>query len=221
VAPATAYDGFQEFCLDSQQEELTQKIGLQFVSWGGSVRQQRWWWNVEKIPSQKTTISVWNKDFEWAHWTCDPSSRNIDYDCVIDDLSELTGFIGDTDPAVRAAGSQPQFAKEVGARLIGNVFGYLQTSKVSIADSPFVNWFQIEEAIAFDRKKVRKLLHSRRVGSIEIKTRNVDVPIDALRKEFKLVGEDSRTLLITRCGKSVIAILARRLPKGLTACQEP
>ncbi len=219
VAPATEYHEFRKFCIDHHRGEVAEKIGLQFISWGGSVRQQRWWWNVEKFPSQTTTISVASRGPEWAHWTCDPNHFDFDSDCLIDEPSKLTGFLGDTDPVVRAAGVQPQFASGIGTGIVGNVFGYLHTSQASVPDSPFINWFEIEEVIAFDRKKVRRLLQSRQVGIIEIKTRNVDIPLESLRKELKLVGEASRTLLITRCGKSVIAILARRVPKAITACQ--
>jgi hypothetical protein len=175
------------------------------------VRQQRWWWNIDAIPSQKKTISVWSNDSDWSHWTCDMEETDNDDRIIMDERIELHGFIGDTDPAVRAACAQPQLAAELEASIIGNSFGYLHSDQNYIADSPFVTWFQIDETIAFDRKKLRHTLQSMRVGTLEIKTRNVEVDIDSLRKELKLQGEESRTILITRFGKRVVAILAKRL----------
>jgi THUMP domain-like/Methyltransferase small domain len=212
VAPATRFEDFQSFCEDNQLAVHYEKTGLQFVSWGGSVRQQRWWWNVDAIPSQKKTVSVWSSSSDWAHWTCDLESTRSDEGLLIDEITELRGFIGDTDPGIRAARAQQQLAAELEASIIGNPFGYFHSDQSTVPDSPFVTWFQIEETIGLDRKKLRHMLHSKRVGTLEIKTRNIDIEIDLLRKELKLSGEESRSLLITRCGKRVVAILAKRLP---------
>lgn len=62
--------------------------------------------------------------------------------------------------------------------------------------SPWSPVFQIEEELSFDRRKLKAWLRARNVGTLEIKVRRARVAPEELRKELKVPGDESRTLLI-------------------------
>lgn len=192
------------------------RFGVQFISRHRSVTQQRWWWNMDRYPMGTTTISSWRNDRGWSHWTCQQSSEKHS-DVVIDEwdsLGNLGGFIGDTDPAVRASGLNHVFAADRSVSTLGSRQGYLWSeSWQSMFDSPLIDWFQIDSVLPLDVKKLRKHLRECRIGNLEIKTRAVDVDLEGLRSGLKLQGGETRTLLLTRIGKRTAAILATRVEK--------
>jgi hypothetical protein len=215
VAPATNWEAIVSPAgHNSPMHDVSGRLGLQFVSWGGSVRQQRWWWNVEAFPMRTVTVSVADRQGVWSHWSSKLESSESRRGAVrvISTIDLVQGFIGDGDPALRASKTQGQFALEHGLNLIENSQGYFQCS--SLADDcaePWVDWFEVEAVMALDRKKVKKYLREHKVGQLEIKVRGVECSIETLRRELKINGEFSRTLLITRCGRGVIAMVAKRV----------
>jgi SAM-dependent methyltransferase len=62
--------------------------------------------------------------------------------------------------------------------------------------SPWSALFQIEEELPFDRRKLKAWLRERRVGTLEIKVRRARAAPEELRRELKVPGDESRTLLI-------------------------
>ncbi len=194
------------------------KLGIQFVSWGGDVRQQRWWWNVDAFPPGSITVSVMQSSGCWFHWTVRPSEIQDSHTECLDDRDALqeyqNGFIGDADGALRAAALQPILAKQSNSVLLGSTNGYfLKNDLEPPSFSGLVDWFRIEAILPLDRKKLRAYLRDRDVGTLEIKTRRIDVPVDELRKEMKLVGNQSSSLLLTKCNGRAVALVAHRVTK--------
>ncbi len=189
-----------------------ERIGRQFIAWGSSVRQQRWWWNVGAYPGSTITISVLNRATEWYHWTI--ANKDVaefdEWSNVIDDRQEIRGYIGDADSCVRAAGVQGLLADKLDASIIGNPVGFFQKDRLDQIASPLVDWFQVDATMAFDRKRLRAYLREKNIGVLEIKVRNVEITPESLRTELKLQGSEAATLLITRCGLKTVAIVARR-----------
>ena len=70
--------------------------------------------------------------------------------------------------------------------------------------------FQIIEAQPYRLAPLKALLRSRDIGRLEIKKRGVDHDPEQVRRQLGLRGERSATLLITRMGQRVMAILAER-----------
>ncbi len=192
--------------------QLFQQMGKQFVSWGNSVRQQRWWWNIDRFPSDTTTVSIMKVKHEWYHWTfteVSKASHNL-FDRIVESIPINAKFIGDTDPAVRTAGAQLVLASERDCEVLGTEQGYFFAEETPSQSDPLIQWFAIEEVLPLDRKKLKQYLRSNNIGVLEIKIRDAQIIPEELRKEMKLVGDKSRTLLITRTGKKLIAVIARR-----------
>ncbi len=212
LAPATKYEPTRLMTDTTATVELT-RIGRQFIAWGGSVRQQRWWWNVESFASGTTTVSILVHDDEWLHWTV---ANQAVFDCdhwsnILEDPNRIQGYIGDTDGCVRAAGLQGLLAGNLNAAIVGNAFGYFVKRDLPELHSPLIDWFEIQATMPFDRKRLRAYLRDQNVGILEIKVRNIEVELELLRREMKLKGSEKATLLITRCGSKTVAIVGRRL----------
>jgi len=67
------------------------------------------------------------------------------------------------------------------------------------------------ESLPVDEKKLRLALKERRIGTLEIKKRGVDVDPAVLRTRLKLHGAESATLVLTRAGGRRVALLVERV----------
>jgi len=65
--------------------------------------------------------------------------------------------------------------------------------------------------VPYNLKRVKDLVASAKVGSLEIKKRGIDVDPAELRKELSLGGSGEQTLILTRHRGDRIAILASRM----------
>jgi hypothetical protein len=67
------------------------------------------------------------------------------------------------------------------------------------------------ERLPADERHLRQALHTRGVGTLEIKKRGVDVDPAALRTRLKLKGDGSATVVLTREEGRHVALLVERL----------
>jgi hypothetical protein len=67
------------------------------------------------------------------------------------------------------------------------------------------------EVLPTDEKKLRLALAERRIGTLEIKKRGVDVDPATLRTRLKLSGRESGTLVLTRAAGRKVALLVERV----------
>jgi len=67
------------------------------------------------------------------------------------------------------------------------------------------------EVLPTDEKKLRLALAERKIGTLEIKKRGVDVDPATLRTRLKLKGGESGTLVLTRAAGHKVALLVERV----------
>jgi hypothetical protein len=140
-----------------------------------------------------------------------------------DDVQELNAPADSEDVAVRALGDyvyEPNGAV-IRARLIGDLGRSLDAGMLSegIAyltsdahvDTPFATAFRVLETLPFDEKKLRQALQERRIGTLEIKKRGVDVDPAALRTRLRPKGPESATIVLTRGAGARVALLVERV----------
>ena len=122
-------------------------------------------------------------------------------------------YVFDPDPAVLAAGLSGALAAEHGLSATGPRAAYL-TGDRPVAD-PALACFEVTDVLPLDLKRLRRLLHERGIGRLEIKTRiktrGVAHEPGQLRRQLHLRGDGSAVLLLAPIGGTVTAILARRL----------
>jgi hypothetical protein len=208
LAPATVVpDGWRE------------STGSHWISLDRSVRQQRLWWGSERYPVGTKTLSRgrWMQrgssdslQVQWIHLQIPSAWHGPEPMRDAGPLDLFPRYVGDCDPVVRASDSTMELAGHFGVSILGDRNGYL------IADRPvrtaWVDWFEIEGVMPWDRKRVKRWLRERGIGRLEIKTRGVKEPVDSLRSQLALSGDREATLLLTQVNRRVLALLAQRLP---------
>jgi hypothetical protein len=206
LAPATVIpDGWRD------------STGSHWISLDRSVRQQRLWWGSERYPVGTKTLSRgrWMQrgasdslQVQWIHLQIPSAGCGPDPLRDAGQLNHFPRFMGDCDPVVRASDSTKELAGHLGVSILGDRNGYLMTDRP--VTTSWVDWFEIEEVMPWDRKRVRRWLRERGIGRLEIKTRGVKEPVEVLRVQLALSGDREATLLLTQVNRRVLAVLARR-----------
>ncbi|MFC1757496.1 hypothetical protein ACFL2H_01850 [Planctomycetota bacterium] len=125
---------------------------------------------------------------------------------VVDQIDE---YIFEPHSAVLAASLAGTLANSVGLDAVIPGGGYL-TGRQPHA-SPLLSAFRVLEATSFRPKKIRKRLANLGCGIVEVKQRGVNVDPTMLQKRWRGEGNRGLTVLVTRRGKSIIAIIVERV----------
>ena len=136
---------------------------------------------------------------------------------------ELTAPADSSDAEVREIGDyvyEPDGAI-IRARLIGDLADRLGTGMLSrdiayltgdeLVETPFAAAFRVRERLPAGESALKKALRERRIGTLEIKKRGIDVDPAALRTRLSLKGPESATLILTRVDGAHEALLVDRV----------
>lgn len=125
------------------------------------------------------------------------------------DVGALGKYLYEPDGAVIRARLIGNLGRDIGAHMVSERIAYL-TSDADVT-TPFARGFRILEEFPLDMKTLSRELHSREIGTLEIKKRGVDIDPAEFRKVLKLKGLGQATLFLTRLGERRVALLAERL----------
>jgi hypothetical protein len=125
------------------------------------------------------------------------------------DAGAVGGYLYEPDGAVIRARLIGDLARANGAWMLSEGIAYLTADRE--VDTPFARGFRVIERLPADERHLRQALHSRGVGTLEIKKRGVDVDPAALRTRLKLKGDGSATVVLTREEGRHVALLVERL----------
>jgi hypothetical protein len=118
-------------------------------------------------------------------------------------------FIFDVDPAVLAAHLTGTLASEHQLSALGPTPTYL-TGPNPIKDDA-LHCFEVREILPFRPRDLAAYLRQRNIGKLEIKKRGVDITPETLRRNLKLHGPNTATLLLCKVATRPTAILAKRI----------
>lgn len=124
-------------------------------------------------------------------------------------VGPLGDYLYEPDGAVIRARLIGDLARANGAWMLSEGIAYLTADREF--DTPFARGFRVLERLPADERHLRQALHTRGVGTLEIKKRGVDVDPAALRTRLKLKGEGSATVILTREEGRHVALLVERL----------
>ncbi|WP_022885939.1 class I SAM-dependent methyltransferase [Glaciibacter superstes] len=122
---------------------------------------------------------------------------------------EIGEYLYEPDGSVIRARLIGDLARSIDARMLDNSIAYLTTDRLIL--TPFATAFRVLERLPTDERKLRSALLERKIGTLEIKKRGVDVDPAALRTRLRLKGTKSGTLLLTRVGGKHITLLVERI----------
>ncbi|WP_104089510.1 MULTISPECIES: class I SAM-dependent methyltransferase [unclassified Cryobacterium] len=125
------------------------------------------------------------------------------------DASSLGNYLYEPDGAVIRARLIGDLARSLDARMLSEGIAYLTND--TLTPTPFASAFRVLETLPFDEKKLRLALLERRIGTLEIKKRGVDVDPATLRTRLKLKGPEAATLILTRAAGHRVALLVERV----------
>jgi hypothetical protein len=124
-------------------------------------------------------------------------------------VGPLGDYLYEPDGAVIRARLIGDLARANGAWMLSEGIAYLTADREF--DTPFARGFRVLERLPADERHLRQALHTRGVGTLEIKKRGVDVDPAALRTRLKLKGDGSATVVLTREEGRHVALLVERL----------
>jgi hypothetical protein len=123
-------------------------------------------------------------------------------------LGSLGEFLYEPDGAVIRARLIGDLARGVDGRMLDPTIAYF-TTDVAV-DTPFASRFRVVETFPFDERLLKKELAARKIGTLEIKKRGMDVDPAKLRTRLSPKGDASATLILTRVAGKRVALLTER-----------
>ncbi|MBB5632882.1 SAM-dependent methyltransferase [Cryobacterium mesophilum] len=129
-------------------------------------------------------------------------------DSVDADVGPLGEYLYEPDGAVIRARLIGQLVRDLGGRMASDGIAWFTADTASA--TPFATCFRVTDSLPFDVKRLAKLVAARRIGTLEIKKRGVDVDPAALRKTLSPKGPNAATLILTRVAGKRMALLAER-----------
>ncbi|MCU1471591.1 MAG: SAM-dependent methyltransferase [Glaciihabitans sp.] len=123
-------------------------------------------------------------------------------------LGSLGEFLYEPDGAVIRARLIGDLVRGVDGRMLDPTIAYF-TTDVAV-DTPFASRFRVVETFPFDERLLKKELAARKIGTLEIKKRGMDVDPAKLRTRLSPKGDASATLILTRVAGKRVALLTER-----------
>ena len=88
-------------------------------------------------------------------------------------------------------------------------------------EDPLLTRFEVLAVLPINLRKTQVFLNRLEVGEIEVKKRGVDDVTASQFKRLKLEGDQRATVLLTRLGRSRIAVIAKRRGNPITNPEPP
>lgn len=122
-------------------------------------------------------------------------------------VAKLGRYLYNPDGAVIRSQLLGDLARQLRAFPVSEQIAYLSSD--TLTPTPFARSFEITEVLPLNVKKLRTALAERDIGILEISKRGSDHDPAILRKELKLRGRNSATLILTRLEGKHAALLCQ------------
>jgi hypothetical protein len=122
-------------------------------------------------------------------------------------LGSLQRFIHEPDVSLIRSHLMGDFANQNQLSLISEGIAYLTSSDPQL--SPWLKTYEVEDLLPLDVKQIKAYCAARKIGTLEIKKRGVDITPEALRPKLKLKGAGVATLILTKVGDARQAIVCK------------
>jgi len=175
--------------------ELPWSGEVELVSLDGHVREACLWTGslaTEGVRRRATVLRAGRP--EWTVTDAEPD------ECPVREVGE---WLVDPDGAVVRAGLVRQYAARHGLWQLDERIAYLSGD----VPPPGIRAFRVTEDGHYSEKSLRRRLHERGIGRLEILVRGLDIDPNALRPRLKLKGPHEATVVLTRVGRSPMAYL--------------
>ena len=119
-------------------------------------------------------------------------------------------YLYDPDGAVVRAGLVAEFAATVDGSLADPKIAYVYADTARA--TPFARCLEVVDALPFSLKRLRAALRERGVGRVEILKRGSALEPERLRRDLRLHGPESASVVLTRVADAPTVLLCRPVP---------
>jgi hypothetical protein len=177
-------------------------VELEWIGSRGECRQQvAWFGNLARSPGQQAATIV---DAPGA-----PRTVIGQADERVPIAPQLGRYLYEPHAAVLAAKLTATLCREHGLEAVAAGVAYLTGDK--LVDDPALDGFEILDVLPLERKQLKSYCREHAIGRLEVKKRGVEIEPEQLRREVIGVGDEERTLLVSRVGEQVRVMVARRV----------
>ncbi|WP_084961785.1 THUMP-like domain-containing protein [Thermoactinospora rubra] len=120
-------------------------------------------------------------------------------------VGPLGAYLYEPDGAAIRAHLVAEVADLVGGRLADPLIAYISGDEP--VDTPWAVRYEVHGAFPFNLKRLRKELRDREIGNVTIKKRGSALDVEKLRRDLRLSGEKSATIVLTRVMDQPFALL--------------
>jgi len=183
------------------RDQIPETAEAQWVSVDGKLVEMGLWFGTLARPGIRRAALLLTKDGV-AELTAPADSDDVA-------VGDLGAYVYEPDGAIIRARLIGDLARSMDALMLSEGLAYLTSD--TLTATPFATAFRVLEVLPTDEKKLRVALAERRIGTLEIKKRGVDVDPATLRTRLKLKGAASGTLVLTRAAGHKVALLVERV----------
>ncbi len=123
-------------------------------------------------------------------------------------LAEPGSYIYEPDDAVIRSGLVGELAATIGGWLLDSHIAYVSSDRAE--STPLARGFRVIDEVPFREKPLKAALQVRRIGTLTVKKRGVDIVPEELIKRLKLKGPNPATVIMTRVRGAGRAFLVER-----------
>ncbi|MDR7087716.1 SAM-dependent methyltransferase [Aeromicrobium panaciterrae] len=123
-------------------------------------------------------------------------------------LAQPGAYIYEPDDAVIRSGLVGELAGDIGGWLMDTRIAYVSSDRA--VTTPLARGFRVIDELPFREKPLKAALQVRRIGTLTVKKRGVDIVPEELIKRLKLKGPNPATVIMTRVRGDGRAFLVER-----------
>ncbi len=123
-------------------------------------------------------------------------------------LGQPGAYIYEPDDAVIRSGLVGELAADIGGWLMDAKIAYVTSDRA--VTTPLARGFRVIDELPFREKPLKAALQVRRIGTLTVKKRGVDIVPEELVKRLKLKGPNPATVIMTRVRGEGRAFLVER-----------
>ena len=186
-------------------ERIPAGVAAEWVSDGGDLIEVALWSGaLAGVPGRRATVLPSGLSLTDAD---DPGEAEV---------RGVGAYLYEPDDAPIRAGLVTAVAARLGAGLLHPRTAYLTADALTL--TPLARAYRVEEVLPLKEKVLRALVRARRIGTLTIKKRAVEVDPAALRARLRPAGPERATLVLTRLAGTAsgrehgVAILVTPLP---------
>jgi hypothetical protein len=124
-------------------------------------------------------------------------------------LAQPGSYIYEPDDAVIRSGLVGELAGDIGGWLMDARIAYVSSDRA--VTTPLARGFRVIDELPFREKPLKAALQVRRIGTLTVKKRGVDIVPEELIKRLKLKGPNPATVIMTRVRGDGRAFLVERV----------